>query len=43
MSLTGKSPSATYKDLLKVDNNNSGIDSTARIIESGDGSDTAMS
>tara|TARA_R100000655_G_scaffold95973_1_gene138225 strand:- start:4391 stop:5179 length:789 start_codon:yes stop_codon:yes gene_type:complete len=43
MSLTGKSPSATYKDLLKVDNNNSGIDSTARIIESGDGSDTALS
>ena len=42
MSLTGKSPSDTYKDLLKVNNNNSGIDSTARTIESGDGSDTAM-
>jgi len=42
MSLTGKSPADTYKDLLKVDNNNSGIDSTARIIESGDGSDTAI-
>ena len=43
MSLTGKSPADTYKDLLKVPNNNSGIDSTARIIESGNGSDTAMS
>ena len=42
MSLTGKSPADTYKDLLKVNNNNSGIDSTARIIESGDGSDTAI-
>ena len=43
MSLTGKSPAETYKDLLKVINNNSGIDSTARVIESGDGSDTALS
>tara|TARA_R100001594_G_scaffold57337_2_gene91268 strand:- start:20129 stop:20917 length:789 start_codon:yes stop_codon:yes gene_type:complete len=42
MSLTGKSPSATYKDLLKVSNNNSGIDSTARTIESGNGSNTAI-
>ena len=42
MSLTGKSPADTYKDLLKVSNNNSGIDSTARTIESGDGSDTAI-
>ena len=42
MSLTGKSPADTYKDLLKVSNNNSGIDSTARTIESGDGSNTAI-
>ena len=42
MSLTGKSPAATYKDLLKVSNNNSGIDSTARTIESGDGSNSAI-
>ena len=43
MSLTGKSPADTYKDLLKVVNNNSGIDSTSRIIESGNGNDTALS
>ena len=42
MSLTGKSPADTYKDLLKVNNNNSGIDGTSRTIESGDGSDTAI-
>ena len=38
MSLTNKSPSETYKDLLYVDNSNSGIDSTKRSIKSGDGS-----
>ena len=43
MSLTGKSPADSYKDLLKVSNNNSGIDSTARTVESGEGSDTALS
>ena len=42
MSLTGKSQADTYKDLLKVNNNKSGIDGTSRTIESGDGSDTAI-
>lgn len=42
MSLTGKSPADTYKDILKVSNNNSGIDSTARAIESGDGTNSAI-
>ena len=42
MSLTGKSPADTYKDLLKVVNNNSGIDGTSRVVESGDGSNSAI-
>ena len=42
MSLTGKSPADTYKDLLYVDNNNSGADSTIRTIKSGNGSATGL-
>lgn len=36
-SLTGKTPSATYKDLLQVSNSNSGIDATLRDLEDGEG------
>lgn len=36
-SLTGKAPSATYKDLLQVSNSNSGIDATLRDLEDGEG------
>ena len=43
MSFTGKSPADTYKDILNIDNSNSGVDSTARIVESGNGSETAIS
>ena len=32
MSLTGRSVSAWYKDLLEIDNSNSGVDSTFRAI-----------
>ena len=35
--LTAKTPSATYKDLLKIENSNSGVDDTLRQVESGSG------
>ena len=37
MSLTGKTPSQTFADLLYVDNSNSGVDSTYRQVKSGNG------
>ncbi|KKN03741.1 hypothetical protein LCGC14_1104560 [marine sediment metagenome] len=47
--LTGKLPKNTYKDLLQVSNSNSGIDTTKRAVEDGEGtasplelSDTAV-
>ena len=42
MSLTGKKYSAYYKDLLEIDNSNSGIDSTLRAIKSGDGTSSSV-
>ena len=35
--LTGKLPKNTYKDLLQVSNSNSGIDTTKRAVEDGEG------
>ena len=40
--LTGKTPFVTYKDLLKIENSNSGIDDTLRQIESGNGVGSAL-
>ena len=40
--ITGKTPAATYKDLLKIENSNSGVDDTLRQIESGDGTGSAL-
>jgi len=40
--LTSKTPSATYKDLLKIENSNSGVDDTLRQVESGDGTGSAL-
>jgi len=40
--LTGKTPAQTYKDLLQVSNNNSGIDSTLRSVEDGEGTTGAI-
>jgi hypothetical protein len=40
--LTGQSPKVTYKDLLQVSNSNSGIDSTLRTIEDGEGTSSAV-
>ena len=42
MSLTDKTVKTTYKDLLEIDNSNSGIDSTLRAIKSGDGTSSAI-
>ena len=43
MSLTGKSPADTYKDITYVDNNNSGVDSTLRSVKTGEGSTSSIS
>src|SRR3990167_1165842 len=40
--LTGKTPAATYKDLLQVSNDNAGIDSTLRSVEDGQGDTSAL-
>ena len=40
MSFSGKSPGSTYKDLLYVDNNNSGVSATAKQIKTAEGSST---
>ena len=37
MGLTGKTKANTYKDLLEIDNSNSGVDATLRSIKTGDG------
>lgn len=42
MALTSKTPKDTYKDLLEIDNSNSGVDGTVRYIKTGDGSQTAI-
>ena len=42
MSLTNKTPSATYKDLLQMDNGNSGVDDTLRPIKDGFGDRSAL-
>ena len=40
--LTGKTPKATYKDLLQVSNSNSGVDGTLRAVSDGEGTDSAL-
>ena len=42
MSLTGKSPSNTYKDLLYINNSNTGVDGTVRSVDTGDGSNSSL-
>ena len=37
MSLTGKTLAGSYKDILQVDNSNSGIDTALRVIKDGEG------
>tara|TARA_R110002020_G_C16226517_1_gene768025 strand:- start:301 stop:1101 length:801 start_codon:yes stop_codon:yes gene_type:complete len=43
MSLSGKTLKASYVDLLQMDNSNSGVDETARIIKDGEGTKSALS
>ena len=40
--LTGKPPATTYKDLVQVSNNNTGIDGTLRPLEDGEGTQSAL-
>lgn len=41
--LTGRVPKDTYKDLLQVSNSNSGIDTTLRRVQDGEGTNGALS
>jgi hypothetical protein len=43
MSLFGKKPGNTYKDLLQIDNSNIGVDGTLRVIKDGAGTATPLS
>ena len=43
MSLTGKTIANSYKDILNVSNNNSGVDTTVRVIVDGEGTASAVS
>jgi hypothetical protein len=43
MALTDKTVASTYKDLLHVDNSNSGITSTGKTVKDGDGNSSCMS
>ena len=43
MSLTGKTKASTYKDILQMNNSNSGVDTTARNIVDGEGTASAIS
>ncbi len=40
--LTGRTISATYKDLLQVSNSNDGVDGTSRAVQDGEGTPSAM-
>ena len=42
MSLTGKSPSETYKDITYVDNDNNGVTTSLKQVKTGNGSNTAL-
>ena len=42
MSLTGKTPAETYKDLLSISNSNNGADGTTRTVQTGNGSESAL-
>ena len=43
MSLTGKTLAASYKDILQVDNSNSGITTSAKTIKDGEGTASCIS
>ena len=43
MSLTGKTKAASYKDILQMNNSNSGVDTTARTVVDGEGTASVIS
>ena len=43
MSLTGKTKASTYKDILQMNNSNSGVDATTRNVVDGEGTASAIS
>ena len=42
MSLTGKTKASTYKDILQMNNSNSGVDATTRNVVDGEGTPSAI-
>ena len=42
MSLSGKTLANTYKDILQMDNSNSGVDAIARSVKDGEGTISAL-
>ena len=42
MSLTGKSPSETYKDIAYVDNSNNGVTTSLKQVKTGNGGSTSL-
>lgn len=43
MGLTGKTQASTYKDILQIENNNTGVDSTSRAVKTGSGTASCVS
>ena len=42
MSLTGKTKAASYKDILQMNNSNSGVDTYSRNVVDGEGTESAI-
>ena len=42
MSLTGKTKASSYKDILQMNNSNSGVDTSDRIVVDGEGTESAL-
>lgn len=42
MSLTGKTPSETYKDLLQLDNSNDGLSTSTKVVKDGEGTSSSL-
>ena len=42
MSLTGKTKASSYKDILQMNNSNSGVDTNTRVIVDGEGTESVI-
>ena len=42
MSLSGKTPAQTYKDLLTLNNSNNGVEATSTVVKDGNWTSTAL-